>query len=212
MSGDAYGRLARLQDAVLEPLNAPLRDIAVAMVAPRAGMRVLDVGCGTGRQLERYVAAGCAVAGVDKSPAMLGRAREALGESVDLRLADAQSLPFPDASFDIVTATLVLHELTPEARARVAGEMIRVLTSDGSIVVVEFHVGPLQGVKGRLMRGVSVIAELMGRHLHRSRAFLAGGGVPALAEQLGMEVQQTKTLAGGNLAIYLFGPRRRRTT
>jgi ubiquinone/menaquinone biosynthesis C-methylase UbiE len=202
MSGDAYSRLARLQDAVLEPLNAPLRDIVVAMATPHAGTRVIDVGCGTGKQLDRFLTKGCAVAGVDNSPAMLARARAALGDRADLRLADAQSLPFADASFDIVTATLVLHELTPEARVAVAKEMLRVLTEDGSIVVVDFHVGPLRGFKGRLMRGASVIAELMARHLRRSRAFLAGGGVPALAEQLGTKVRETKVLAGGNLAIY----------
>src|SRR5512146_2655596 len=105
MSGDAYSRLARLQDAALEPLNAPLRNIVVTAAAPRAGTRVIDVGCGTGKQLERFLAKGCAVTGVDTSPAMLGRARAALGDRADLRLADAQSLPFADASFDIVTAT-----------------------------------------------------------------------------------------------------------
>lgn len=204
MSRDPYSHLARLQDAALEPLNAPLRDIVVAMVGAPAGLRVLDVGCGTGKQLERFAAAGSAVAGVDTSRAMLNRARKALGDGADLRLVDAQSLPFPDASFDIVTATLVLHELTPDARATVAGEMLRVLCDGGTIVVVDFHVGPLRGFKGWMMRGASVIAELMGHHLQRSRAFLAGGGVPALAEQIGMEVRETKVVAGGNLAVYLL--------
>lgn len=204
MSRDAYSRLARLQDAALEPLNAPLRDIVVTMAAPREGTRVIDVGCGTGKQLERFLTTGCAVAGVDNSPAMLGRARVALGDRADLRLADAQLLPFPDASFDIVTATLVLHELTPQARVAVGREMRRVLTADGSIVIVDFHVGPLRGLKGRLTRGASVIAELMARHLRRSRAFLAGGGIPALTQQLGMEVREAKVLAGGNLAVYLL--------
>lgn len=98
----------------------------------------------------------------------------------------------------------MLHELTREARDAVAREMLRVLTADGSLLIVEFHVGPLRGLKGRVMRSVSVVAELMGRHLHRSRAFLADGGVPALVGQLALPVQRTKVLAGGNLAIYLL--------
>ena len=113
MKKDAYGRLARLQDAALEPLNAPLREIAVRVSGVGGGSRVLDVGCGTGTQLERYLAAGCDVSGIDTSPAMLARARERLGSAADLRLADAQRIPFEDAMFDVVTATLVLHELRP---------------------------------------------------------------------------------------------------
>lgn len=207
MAGDAYGRLARLQDVVLEPLNAPLRDIAVRLVAPRAGLRVLDVGCGTGTQLQRYVDAGCEVAGVDASPAMLDRARARLGEDADLRLADAEHLPFEDRSFDIVTATLVLHELTPEARSRVAREMRRVLRDGGRVVVVDFHVGPLRPPKGWAMRAFSVLAEFVARHLDRSRAFLAEGGVPGLAERLDMNLERTKVVAGGNMAVYLMAPR-----
>jgi ubiquinone/menaquinone biosynthesis C-methylase UbiE len=94
-------------------------------------MRVLDVGCGTGAQLEQYVAAHYDVAGIDASPAMLGRARKRLGEAVDLRFGDAQQLPFDDGIIDLVTATLVLHELAPGARDVVAKEMLRVLMDDG---------------------------------------------------------------------------------
>lgn len=207
MAGDAYGRLARLQDAVLEPLNAPLRDIVVRMVAPSGGMRVLDVGCGTGTQLQRYVDAHCEVVGVDTSPAMLDRARARLGERADLRLADAEHLPFEEEHFDIVTATLVLHELAPEARSQVACEMRRVLRDTGRIVLVDFHVGPLRPPKGWAMRAFSVVAESVARHLDRSRAFLAEGGVPALAERLGMDLERTKVVAGGNMAVYVIAPR-----
>lgn len=133
---------------------------------------------------------------------MVSRAREALGGGVDLRLADAQALPYEDASSDVVTATLVLHELSPEVRDVVATEMRRVLVPGGLLVLVDFHVGPLRGVKGWTLRSLSVVAELVARHLHRSREFLADGGVPALAERLGMQVQRTTVLAGGNLAIH----------
>jgi ubiquinone/menaquinone biosynthesis C-methylase UbiE len=204
MQKDAYGRLARLQDAVLEPLNAPLREIAVRVTRAGRGTRVLDIGCGTGAQLERYVAAGCDVVGIDISPAMLARARQRLGPAADLRLADAQHIPFGDAAFDVVTATLVLHELTPAEREAVATEMARVLTGSGRLLVIDFHPGPLHGPKGWGLRGFSVLAELMAGHLHRSRTFLAEGGVPRLAAVLGMEAELTKVVAGGNIAVYVL--------
>ncbi len=206
MSKDAYAHLARLQDAVLEPLTAPLREIAVRVSEVDRGSRVLDVGCGTGTQLERYVAAGCVVAGIDTSPAMLARARERLGSAADLRLADAQRIPFEPATFDVVTATLVLHELRPPEREAVGKEMARVLTDSGQLLVIDFCPGPLRGLKGWGLRAFSVLAELTARHLQRSRTFLAEGGVPRLAESLGMEVQHTKSLAGGNMAVYILTP------
>ncbi|GAA6527464.1 methyltransferase domain-containing protein [Intrasporangium sp. DVR] len=201
---DAYGRLAGLQDAILEPLNAPLRDVAVRVSGVGRGSRVLDVGCGTGTQLERYLAAGCDVAGIDTSPAMLARARERLGPAADLRLADAQRIPFGDAKFDVVTATLVLHELSPLEREAVGKEMARVLTDSGRLLVVDFSPGPLRGLKGWGLRAFSVLAELTARHLQRSRTFLAEGGVPRLAEVLGMDVRHRKSVAGGNMAVYVL--------
>lgn len=167
---------------------------------------MLDDGCGTGAQLERYVAAHCDVSGIDVSPAMFGRARKRLGEAVDLRLGDTQRLPFDDGMFDLVTATLVLHELAPGTRDVVVKEMLRVLMDDGRLLVVDFHVGPLRVPKGWAMRGLSVAAELTARHLEHSRAFPAEGGVPGLAQRLGVKVERTKVVAGGNMALYLLSP------
>lgn len=204
MGADAYGQLARLQDTLLEPLNGPLRDLAVRMADPRPGMRVLDVGCGTGTQLERYVAAGCEVTGVDTSPAMLARAKERLGSGADLRQVDAEHLPFDDGTFSLVTATLVLHEMTPEVRANVLAEMVRVLDDDGRLLIVDFHPGPARGVKGWAVRILAFVAESIARHRDRSQEFLAAGGVPGLAGRHGLEVERTKVVAGGNMGLYLL--------
>ena len=204
MSGDAYGRLARWQDAALEPLNSSLRDIAVHLCPPEPGWRILDVGCGTGAQLQRYLKVGCSVAGVDRSPAMLARAKQRLGDAVDLRLGDAARLPFPDASVELVTATLMLHELRPADRQLVGTEMVRVLAPGGRLLVTDFHVGARRFPRGWTLRGISVVAELIAGHLDRSRAFLAEGGIPAMADRLGLRVDRTKVVAGGNLALYLL--------
>lgn len=207
MASDAYGRLARWQDVVMEPLNAPLRDIALRMLPPREGLRVLDVGCGTGTQLERYLDAGCVVAGVDTSPAMLDRARSRLGAGADLRQTSAESLPYDDAGFDLVLASLMLHELTPDAREAVAREMVRVVAPTGHLLVTDFHPGPWRMPKGRLYRAISVIAESAARHRDRSAAFLAAGGIPGLANTLRLPIEQMKVVAGGNMALYVLAPR-----
>ncbi len=206
MTKDAYGRLARWQDAVIEPMNGPLRGIGLRLCPPHRGMRVLDVGCGTGLQLQRYAAAGCDVAGVDLSPAMLKRARERLGEHAVLLLGDARRLPYTDASFDLVLATLMLHELPSDTRDVAVKEMLRVVVPDGRLLVTDFHPGPWSFPKGWVYRSVSIVAETVARHRDRSHAFLTTGGVPELTDRLGITVERTKVVAGGNMGLYLLAP------
>ena len=189
---------------MLERLIAPLCAIAVRIYPLSPGQRVLDLGCGTGAHLECYVEAGCVVAGVDTSEAMLGRAHLRLGDQADLRYGDAACLPFPDASFDLVTATLMLHELTEETRYAVVREVLRVLAPDGRLLVTDFHTGPLRPPKGWLWRAFAVGAEVLAWHLNRSWAFLRAGGVPAMAARHGLDVERVKVVSAGNIGLYLL--------
>jgi SAM-dependent methyltransferase len=75
------------------------------MLAPRAGERILDLGCGDGVLTQKLVAAGCEVVGVDADPAMVAAARE---RGIDARLGDARALAF-DAEFDAVFSNAALH-------------------------------------------------------------------------------------------------------
>jgi ubiquinone/menaquinone biosynthesis C-methylase UbiE len=95
---------------------------------PAAGLRLLDVGCGTGHHLARLRARGFEVAGVDGSPEMLEHAR-ALNPETDIRQSDVEHLPFPDASFDVVLSVEVLRYLPSPARS--IAEMARVLKPGG---------------------------------------------------------------------------------
>jgi ubiquinone/menaquinone biosynthesis C-methylase UbiE len=93
-----------------------------------AGLRLLDVGCGTGHQLLRWSSYGYKVAGVDGSAEMLVHAREN-NPDAELREADARKLPFEDASFDRVTSIEVLRYLPDPERS--IEEMARVLRPGG---------------------------------------------------------------------------------
>jgi SAM-dependent methyltransferase len=99
------------------------------------GQRALDVACGTGI-LAREVASRTGptgyVAGLDPNPGMLAVAKQ-LMPAVEWRRGVAESLPFPDQSFDVVVSQFGLMFFTDRYRA--LREMLRVLTAGGRMVV-----------------------------------------------------------------------------
>ncbi|KAB2809416.1 methyltransferase domain-containing protein [Pimelobacter simplex] len=103
-----------------------------------AGRRVLDAGCGSGPLSAALRERGAVVAGFDLSSAMVALARRRLGDEADLRVADlAEPLPYPDAAFDDVVASLVLHYL--EDWAGPLAELRRVLRPGGRLMVSVNH-------------------------------------------------------------------------
>lgn len=205
---DAYRRVARWYDSIFGRLNAGLRGLGLKMFPPRAGMDVLDVGCGTGIQLASYQEAGCRVSGIDTSQAMLDVARRRLGERADLRLGDAARMPYPDGAFDLVLAATVLHEMLPEVRGTVLDEMKRVLRPDGRMLVIDFEVGPVRPLRGWITKAVIAISEsAAGRRHHRNyRNFMVSGGLPTLLGDRGFSVDQCRIVSGGAIGVYLVRP------
>ncbi|MEU9835281.1 class I SAM-dependent methyltransferase [Streptosporangium sp. NPDC048047] len=103
-----------------------------------AGRRILDAGCGSGPLSAALRDRGAVVTGFDASAKMLELARRRLGDDADLRLADlSDPLPFPDASFDDVVASLVLHYL--EDWTAPLAELRRVLKPGGRLIVSVNH-------------------------------------------------------------------------
>ena len=105
--------------------------------------RILDICCGTGSVIiafgKRYPDA--VLVGYDFSHGMLRKAQEksAAGRAVYLE-GDAAQLPFPDASFDVVTCSHALYELKAEAREKALQEMSRVMNPDGLVLLMEHEV------------------------------------------------------------------------
>ncbi|GAA3166292.1 class I SAM-dependent methyltransferase [Nonomuraea salmonea] len=103
-----------------------------------AGRRILDAGCGSGPLFAALRDRGAIMTGFDASAKMLELARQRLGDDVPLHLADLSSpLPFPDAAFDDVVASLVLHYL--EDWTAPLAELRRVLVPGGRLLVSVNH-------------------------------------------------------------------------
>jgi ubiquinone/menaquinone biosynthesis C-methylase UbiE len=108
------------------------------------GESILDVGCGTGAlaiAAKRHVGPTGSVYGIDASPEMIDRASRKVrqaGLEVFFKNALAEALPFPDAHFDAVLTTLMLHHLPRKARQQCAREIRRVLKPRGRVLAVDF--------------------------------------------------------------------------
>jgi ubiquinone/menaquinone biosynthesis C-methylase UbiE len=105
------------------------------------GLRLLDVGSGTGRFLAsvKQVWPRLPVTGLDLSEAYIREAKHHLSRwsSAGLTVGKAESLPVPDASQDAVTSIFLFHELPPKVRRVVFGEFARVLKPGGRLVIVD---------------------------------------------------------------------------
>jgi ubiquinone/menaquinone biosynthesis C-methylase UbiE len=100
----------------------------------RAGQRVLDVAAGNGNAALAAARRWCSVTAADYVPALLDRAAErSIAERlpIEIDIADAEALPYEDASFDAVTSTFGAM-FTPD-HERPAKEMLRVCRSRGKI-------------------------------------------------------------------------------
>ena len=205
---DPYRRIARFYDAVVEPFNASLRRYVAKVARPEEGMRVLEVGCGTGTNLELLAEAGCEVSGVDLSPSMMDLARQKLGDRADLRLGDAADMPFPDKSFDLVLSFLTLHEMPTAARVPVMNDIVRVMGTDGRGLFIDYFPGKFSFPKGWIYRAVILAIEFGAgwEHFQNHRDFLARKGLPTLFEPHELKVTKERILAGGNIHVVLTEP------
>jgi ubiquinone/menaquinone biosynthesis C-methylase UbiE len=156
------------------------RILKLARLLP--GEAVLDVGCGTGTlaiAAKRQVGAAGKVHGIDASPEMLARAgkkAQAAGVDVAFTEAPAQALPFPDASFDAVLTSVMLHHLPRPARAQCAAEMRRVLKPGGRVLAVDFAVSQEKGLLA---------------HLHQRHGHVKLDDIVALLGAAGLDVKES---------------------
>jgi ubiquinone/menaquinone biosynthesis C-methylase UbiE len=131
------GGAAAMRRQALVPLRAAL----LQREGGASAARLLDVGCGTGeflREVKRNYPR-LSVTGLDLSAPYLKIAERRLADWSRVKLVEAaaEEIPAPDASFDIVTALYLFHELPGAVRQAVAGEIRRVLKPGGTLIVVD---------------------------------------------------------------------------
>lgn len=120
-----------------------LRQMTVDQAQLKAGEKVLDVGCGTGGvtiPARLRVGKNGMVAGIDPASDMIAIARQKANRSgleIDFRVGVIESLPFPEATFDAVTSSLMMHHLPEKLRVQGLAEIWRTLKPGGRILIVD---------------------------------------------------------------------------
>jgi ubiquinone/menaquinone biosynthesis C-methylase UbiE len=161
----------------------------------KAGERMLDIGCGTGSlviEAGRLIGPECVVSGIDPSPEMIARARrKARRASVnaDFQEAAAERLPFPEAQFDLVTSTLMLHHLPKTARQTSVVEAARVLKPGGRFLAVDF--------------AASAPNKTFLGHLHRRHGHTKLDEIVALVQRARLEIVETGPVGLNDLNFVL---------
>ena len=133
--GERYGSEHENVRYQLEPHISEFADFAAG-----SGKRVLEIGVGMGADFVRWAQAGAQVTGIDLTERAASLARRRLaqrGLPGEVRVGDAETLPFDEASFDVVYSWGVLHH-TPHPDKALA-EALRVLAPGGRLKVMLYH-------------------------------------------------------------------------
>lgn len=208
-------------------------EAAVAAVKVRAGLRALDLACGTGDFAVALAVAlpGLHVTGVDASPGMIQEAEQRLRlgsentatprssslpanvrDCIDVRVGDMMALDAPDASVDIVTAGYGVRNV-PDAAVAVR-EMARVLRSGGTLVTLDFYRPEFSFWRALLLGYLTVAGNVVGWLWHRdpvvygyiSRSidhFMSWQAFSALLEREGFVVDRVVRHLGGGIALHV---------
>ena len=144
------------------------KEIIFSLGSVRQGESVLDVGCGTGNYLVDLAERGAWVVGVDSSPNMLEIAESKLGKrgyTFQLRLAEAETLPFGDNTFDLVLSVLSLEFVNSPQDA--VSEMFRVIKPGGRLVIGTLNKYSLWALKRKTGRALGLAEHVKATYLSK---------------------------------------------
>ena len=159
------------------------RLIEQAQIQP--GMRVMDLGCGTGTLtiMAKQAQPNAEVVGLDADPEMLKVALAKKDQEkldVKFEVGFTNALPYPDASFDRVLSSIMIHHLKTPDKEKTAREIYRVLKPGGQLHVIDFG------------KPSTLYGKLLGPFLHKFEEANDNidGKLPIMFRETGLKVQE----------------------
>jgi demethylmenaquinone methyltransferase/2-methoxy-6-polyprenyl-1,4-benzoquinol methylase len=183
----------------------------VRMASPAPGLSVLDLATGTGDIAAACAACGAAVVGLDVTKRMVEIACLKHGARVRFIVGDMQALPFPPASFDIVTTGYGLRNVPDLTTA--LEEIQRVLKPGGAILSLDFNRPKSRVIRAIYLAYLEMVGGALGFFLHRDpdtyryipasiRRYPGADGVAQLMRTLGFSRTHCHPVLGGLMAIH----------
>ena len=179
-----WGTDPRAWADLAEAHNQPLFEAVLDAAGVGQGTRMLDVGCGSGLTLVLAARRGAMPSGLDISPGLLGIARERL-PGAELREGDMESLPFGDATFDVVTGVNAFQFAgNPRRALREAARVAR----PGGRVVASLFAAPERSQGTVVHEAMSALIPPEQADDHAPYALSAPGNLEAALADAGLRV------------------------
>jgi len=196
----------RIYRRLIDPLLGPLRPKVVRICVDLGAANVLDIATATGAQCRALGRAGLHATGLDLSEPMIAAARQRGGPNTSYVVGSAYELPFDDGAYDAVLLLLALHEHTESERAVMLREALRVLRSDGRLILADFARPrrPALHIPWRAIRMIEATAGT--EHSAGFRDYIARGGFDGLIERYGLAVRSRTSSHFGTIGIVTAEP------
>jgi len=211
MFDDVAHRYDFLNDLLSLGRTKAWRKVVTAIIAPKPGLRILDIAAGTGSSSAPLVAKGADVIALDFSEGMLAAGRKR-HKKIKFQQGDALKLPFAENYFDVTTVSFGLRNTSDTTAA--LKEALRVTKQNGRIVICEFS-HPTNKILRLiylkyLMRALPVIAKRISKnpaaYIYLAESIQAWPNQSALAQvmrQAGWESVSWQDLTFGIVAVHI---------
>ncbi len=198
---DPYSGIAPLYDLAVTPFLHHIRQTICIRLQKMQVKKVVDLGCGTGRQLGLLNLYGFQACGVDFSAAMLKKAA-GFPPRTPVSQADITRTPFANNSFDCALLCLALHENSRTKQQAIIGEALRITRPAGVVLLLDH--GVASGMAGKITHLLTQIPERLAgkKHYKNYLEFMKRGGLQGLLLSWpNLEQVEKKNFYSGNLVL-----------